>query len=24
VESKVDGKVIFTGKFEMYYKNEGE
>ena len=24
VESKVDGKVIFTGKFEMYYKDEGE
>ena len=22
VESKVNGKVIFTGKFEMYYKDE--
>ena len=24
VESKISNKTIFTGKFEMYYKNEGE
>src|SRR5699024_1642429 len=24
VESKISNKTIFTGKFEMYYKDEGE